>query len=54
MSFQDLTVTFLILFFTDLDASKSVLESFFVFFAKIWPKTCIAARNQFFCLTFLT
>ena len=25
-------------FFTDFDASKSVLGSFFAFFAKIWPK----------------
>ena len=33
-------------FLTDFDASKSVLGSFFAFFAKIWPKTCIAALNH--------
>ena len=38
-SFQDLTVIFRIFFFTDFDASKSDLGSFFAFFfAKIWPK----------------
>ena len=42
-------------FLTDFDASKSVLGSFFAFFAKIWPKTCTAALNHdFFCLTFFT
>ena len=42
-------------FLTDFDASKSVLGSFFAFFVKIWPKTCIAALNHnFFCLTFFT
>ena len=37
-------------FLTDFDASKSVLGSFFAFFAKIWPKTCIAGRNRDFVL----
>ena len=37
-SFRDFTVIFRILFLTDFDASKSVLGSFFAFFAKIWPK----------------
>ena len=33
-------------FLTDFDASKSVLGSFFAFFAKIWPKTWIAPLNH--------
>ena len=39
-SFRDFTVIFLILFFTDIDASNSVLDSFFAFFflSKIRPK----------------
>ena len=45
-SFRDLTVIFRFYFLTDFDASKSVLGSFFAFFAKIWPKTCIVALNH--------
>ena len=43
-------------FLTNFDASKSVLGSFFAFFAKKTDlKTCIAALNHdFFCLTFFT
>ena len=50
-SFRDLTVIFLILFLTDFDASKSVLGSFFAFFAKIWPKnTYRSSKSRFFWL----
>ena len=38
---------FRILFFlTDFDASKSVLGSFFAFFAKIWPKNMCRSSNH--------
>ena len=37
-SFRDFTVISEFCFLTDFDASKSVLGSFFAFFAKIWPK----------------
>ena len=40
-------------FLTDFDASKSVLESFFAFFAKIWPKNMyrsFKSRNFLFDL----
>ena len=41
---------------TDFDTSKSVIGSFFAFFAEIWPKNkCIAALNhEQNCLTFFT
>ena len=41
---------------TDFDASKSVLGSFFAFFAKIWPKNMYRSSKsrKFFCLTFFT
>ena len=36
-------------FLTDFDASKSVLGSFFVFFAKIWPKNMYrSSKSRFF------
>ena len=36
-------------FLTDFDASKSVLGSFFAFFAKIWPNnTCRSSKSRFF------
>ena len=36
-------------FLTDFDASKSVLGSFFAFFAKIWPKNMYrSSKSQFF------
>ena len=36
-------------FFTDFDASKSVLGSFFAFFAKIWPKNMYrSSKSRFF------
>ena len=44
---------FQIVFFTDFDASKSVLGSFFAFFAKIWPKNLYSrskSRNFLFDL----
>ena len=43
-------------FLTDFDASKSVLGSFFAFFAKIWPKNMYRSSKSrfFFCLTFFT
>ena len=42
-------------FLTDFDASKSVLGSFFAFFAKIWPKNMYrSSKSLFFCLTFFT
>ena len=48
------TVIFRILFLTDFDASKSVLESFFAVFAKIWPKNMHRSSNSlFFSLTLL-
>ena len=40
-------------FLIDFDASKSVLGSFFAFFAKIWPKNMYrSSKSRFFCLTF--
>ena len=43
-------------FLTDFDASKSVLRSFFAFFAKIWPKNMYRSSKSriYFCLTFFT
>ena len=42
-------------FLTDFDASKSVLLSFFAFFAKILPKNMYrSSKSRFFCLTFFT
>ena len=42
-------------FLTDFDASKSVLGSFFAFFAKIWPKNMYrSSKSRFFLLTFFT
>ena len=43
-------------FLTDFDGSKSVLGSFFAFFAKIWPKNMYRSSKSrfFFCLTFFT
>ena len=42
-------------FLTDFDASKSVLGSFFAFFAKIWPKNMHrSSKSHFFCSTFFT
>ena len=43
-------------FLLDFDASKSVLGSFFAFFAKIWPKIMYRSTRsrKFFCLTFFT
>ena len=51
-SFRDLTVIFRIFYFlTDFDASKSVLGSFFAFFAKIWPKNMYrSSKSRFFFL----
>ena len=38
-------------FLTDFDASKSVLESFLAFFAKIWPKNMYCtSKSQIFLL----
>ena len=37
-------------FLTDFDASKSVLGSFFAFFAKIWPKNMYRSSKSRFCL----
>ena len=49
-SFCNFSAIFLISFFIDFDASKSVLESFFAFFSKIRPKTCITAlKTEVFC-----
>ena len=46
---------FRIAFFTDFDASKSVLGSFFAFLEKIWPKYMPhSSKSRFFCLTFFT
>ena len=55
-SFRDFTVIFrIVFFFYRFWCFKSVLGSFFALFAKIWPKTCIAALNhEVFCLTFFT
>ena len=42
-------------FLTDFEVSKRVLRSIFVFFSKIWPRTCIAGLYpETFGLTFFT
>ena len=52
-SFRDFTAIFRILFFDRFWRFKSVLGSYFAFFAKIWPKTCITALSpDFLCSTF--
>ena len=51
-SFRDFTFIFLILFSADFDASRSVIGSFFAFFAKLCPKTCITALNPEFLFLF--
>ena len=49
-SFRDFTVIFRF-FWTDFDASKSVLGSFFAFFAKIWPKNMYrSSKSRNFCV----
>ena len=53
--FRDFITIFRILFFTDFDASKSVLGSFFALFAKIWPRNMSRSRTNpdFFYLFYL-
>ena len=41
-------------FLTDFDASKSVLGSFFAFFAKIWPNNMYRSSKSRFFFTFFT
>ena len=54
-SFRDSAVIFRIYFLTDFDASKSVLGSFFAFFAKIWPINMHhTSKSRIFCWTFFT
>ena len=55
-SFRDFTVIFRIWFFWPiLDASKSVLGSFFAFFAKIWPKNMYrSSKSRFFLFDLFT
>ena len=55
-SFRDMTLIFEFYFLTDFDTSKSVLGSFFAFFAKIWPKSmyCTSkSRNSLLDLFYL-
>ena len=54
-SFRDFTVIFLILFFDRFWRFKSVLGSFFAFFAKIWPKNMYRSSKSrnFFAWPFL-
>ena len=54
-SFRDFTWFSEFYFLTDFDASKSVLGSFFAFFAKIWPKNMYRSSKSrnFFAWPFL-
>ena len=54
-SFRDFTVIFRILFFDRFWCFKSVLGSFFAFFAKIWPKNMYRSSKSrnFFAWPFL-
>ena len=49
-SFRDFTVIFLLLFFNRFWRFKSVLGSFFAFFAKIWPKNMYRSSRSRFVL----